>query len=117
MEEKIEKHMELLVDRIYSEFGLLDKLLAKRILTREDVHRIQLKDNTTEDKNRLLLNLILKNRKANELVSALQDIGQVQLVNYLNADGGKKAILYTLFFWPKYSCDVILAKVDMYEHL
>src|SRR6218665_3727677 len=89
MEEKIKKHREFLVDRIDPEFGLLDKLLANKILTREDVQKIKLNINTTCEKNRILLDIILKNKKANELVSALTDIGQFHLVNYLNADGGK----------------------------
>lgn len=84
----MEKHREFLADRIDSEFGLLDKLLAGRIVTREAIHKIKLKDNTTEDKNRILLDFILRNKKANELVSTLRDIGQTHLVNYLNADGG-----------------------------
>ena len=90
MKERFEKHREFLVDRIDPDFGLLDKLFARRALTKEAVHKIKLKDNTTEDKNRILLDFILKNKKANDLISALKDSGQNHLVNYLNADGGKK---------------------------
>lgn len=92
----MEKHREFLVDRIDPEFGLLDKLLANMTLTRESVHKIKLRDNTAEDKNRILLDVILKNKKANELISALRDSGQIHLVNYLNADGGKKLIPHSL---------------------
>ncbi len=94
MEERFQKHRVFLVDRIDPDFGLLDKLLASMILTREAVHEIKLRDNTTEKKNRILLDYILENKKANELVSALRDSGQIHLVNYLNADGGKKLISY-----------------------
>ena len=96
MEERLEKHREFLVDRIDPEFGLLDKLLSNMTLTRESVHKIKLRDNTAEDKNRILLDVILKNKKANELISALRDSGQIHLVNYLNADGGKQLILNSL---------------------
>jgi len=92
MEERFQKHKEFLVDRIDPDFGLLDKLLANETLTREAVHRIKLKDNTTEDKNRILLDFIMKNKKAHEFVSALTDSGQTHLVNYLKTDGGKKLI-------------------------
>jgi len=96
MEELIEKHREFLVDRIEPDFGLLDKLLASMTLTRESVHRIKLKDNTTEDKNRILLDYILQNKKANEFISALMDSGQSHLVNYLSAGRGKKLFPHLL---------------------
>src|SRR6218665_2219640 len=92
MEKRVEKHRRFLVDRIDPDFGLLDKLLASDTLTREDVHKIKLINNTTEDKNRILLDVILKDKKANDLVSALRDSGQPHLANYINADGGKKPI-------------------------
>lgn len=94
MVETIKKHREFLVDRIDPEFGLLDTLLANRILTRADVHKIKLRDNTIEDKNRVLLDFVLKNMKAKELISALTDSGQIHLANYLNADGGKELIRF-----------------------
>ena len=78
------------MDRIDPDFGLLDKLLASGTLTREAVHKIKLNYNAAEDKNRRLLDLVVENKKANELLSALRDSGQNHLVNYLNADGGKK---------------------------
>ena len=90
MEERIEKHREFLVARIDPEFGLLDKLLASGALRREELQKIKLSSNTTWDKNRILLDFILKNKKANEFISALRDSGQNHLVNYLNADGGKR---------------------------
>ena len=96
MEEIIVKHRAFLVDRIDPDFGLLDKLLASRTLTREDAQKIKLNINTTCEKNRILLDLILNNRKANELVSALRDNGQTHLVNYLNADGGKKLMPHSI---------------------
>ena len=92
MEERIEKHREFLVDRIDPEFGLLDKLLASGALGREAFQEIKLNNNTACKKSRILLDFILNNKKANELVSALMDSGQTHLVNYLNTDGGKKLI-------------------------
>ena len=62
MEERIEKHREFLVNRIDPEFGLLDKLLASGILSREEMQKIELIINTTCDKNRILLDFILNNK-------------------------------------------------------
>lgn len=92
MEAKLEKHRAFLIDRIDPDFGLLDNLLASGVLTRAELQKIKLNINTTCDKNRILLDFVLKNKKANELVSALRDCGHIHLINYLNADGGKTLI-------------------------
>src|SRR6218665_2269101 len=77
----------LLVERINPDFGILDKLLASKALSRVEIAEVK-KLSTPHEKNSRLLELVTENEKLKEFFNALKDTHQEHLVNYVTAKGG-----------------------------
>lgn len=88
----IMRHMEFLVDRMDPDFGLLDIMIASKVVTISEFHQVRSQP-TIEDRNRKLLHCIIGKNKADNLTAALEKARQMHLVNYLNSDGGELACI------------------------
>lgn len=86
----LSQHREFLVDFVDPEFGLLDKILGCRALTKREVDRIRAKP-TFQDKNEELLDCVANGHKIAELISCLRDSKQEHIVKYLEENGDYKA--------------------------
>lgn len=90
-EEILERHRELLEERIDPDHGLLDALLTSGTLSRKEI--LEIKDKSPFHKrNSLLLDYILKKGQGDCLIAALRDTEQIHIANYLNANGGECSI-------------------------
>lgn len=67
---------------------VLDWLLAKTILCKEEVDEVKCRSNIFK-KNQRLLDYIIEKDEDEEFVNALRDTDQRHLANYLLNDGGK----------------------------
>jgi|SRR6218665_985915 len=84
----IEQHRVFLEERMDSDSGLLDKLLANKTLSRKEHTVIKCKD-SMYDRNGLLLDYILEKRKGDSFIEALRSAEQTHVANYLNANASK----------------------------
>lgn len=86
--EKFRRHYEFVVDRMSPEFGLIDKLYTRRILTNEAKNRIKNSTDAVQMKTRELLTSITTPEAHETLVEVLKACDQAHLVKYLENDGG-----------------------------
>ena len=78
---------DLLVERMDSDFGLLDKLLGLSALTFPETGRIK-SEKSIFDRNDKLLELIFNKMKHRALLTALIETGQEHLFNLVRGNGG-----------------------------
>lgn len=86
--EKFRRHYEFVVDRMSPEFGLIDKLYMRKILTNETKNRIKNSTDAVQMKTRELLRSIDTPEEHEKLVEVLKASDQAHLVKYLENDGG-----------------------------
>lgn len=91
--ESIKRHREFLEDHIEPDFGLLDKLLTDRILSRREILDVQDKS-PFYARNSQLLKYILEKDQADQFIKTLRDTGQMHIVNYLHGNGGEYGNTY-----------------------
>ncbi len=82
----MENQRDVLIERMESEYGLLDKL--RKSLTPMQIADVKSKT-TTFEKNRSLLELIFENNKHQDLIRALTETHQTHLVNWVRGNGGQ----------------------------
>ena len=86
--EAIERHREFLEEHMDPDFGLLEKLLSNKTLSRKQFSEV--KDRSPFYKrNAQLLDFILEKRQGDRLIEALRDTEQIHIANYLNWNGGE----------------------------
>ena len=91
--ENMENQRDMLIERMESEFGLLDKLRKSKSLTAMEIAEIKSKP-TIFEKNRRLLELIFQHNKHQDLIRALTETRQTHLVNWVQGNGGLYALCY-----------------------
>lgn len=84
---KILKYRDFLRGRIDPD-EILDLLLAKSLLSKEEVDEVRSRS-TFCQKNEKLLDYIIERANEEEFINALRDKNQQHLVNYILSDGGK----------------------------
>lgn len=67
--------------------GLMDHLLSERVLSRDDVERVNL-EKTLREKNDKLLSFILSRYDWNQLTHSLCNTGQEHVASFFNGRGG-----------------------------
>jgi len=77
----------LLAEMIEPDFGLLDRLLATKVLTRRQISKVH-SERTVYDRNDTLLDLLTGEDQCNEFVRALQRTNQPHVVNFIRQNGG-----------------------------
>lgn len=84
----MERQRDKLIEIMDSEFGLLDKLLKSKSLTRSEIAKINA-EATMSSRNEILLNHIFQKGKEQDLIAALLESGQKHVVNWIRGNGGK----------------------------
>ena len=82
-----DQHGSFLEERMDSDFGLLDKLLANNTLYKKEYDNIK-SHQLFYERNARLLHYISKKKKYDSLIDALRETRQIHLVNYLLGNGG-----------------------------
>lgn len=82
----MERQKDKLIEIMDSEFGLLDKLLKSKSLTRGEFAKINA-EATMFSRNEILLNHIFQKGKEQDLIAALLESGQNHVVNWIRGNG------------------------------
>lgn len=69
------------------DFGLLDVLLSRDVLSMKEINRVKSR-NTPFEKVGRLIDCIIEKNGYEDLCSALLEANQEHLVNFLNSNGG-----------------------------
>lgn len=85
-EDVVSRHYDFIVDFMSPEFGLIDKLYAFRVITNLEMNTIEAEP-VFQNKNKKLLEYVIKKGKCRKLFEALRKSDQSHLVNYLEANG------------------------------
>ena len=88
LRDRIEAHKELITDRLDPDFGLLDKLLASRSLTRSEVAKVKAVSDSYGRSGKLL-EYVFDKGIYEEFLDALRDTQQTHLANFILSNGGK----------------------------
>jgi len=78
-----------LAEMIEPDFGLLDRLLATKVLTRRQIASVRA-ERTVYNRNDTLLDLLTGEAQCKEFLKALQRTDQTHVVNYITQRGGQK---------------------------
>src|SRR6218665_1025794 len=81
------QHRSFLEERMDPDFGLLDKLLGDKTLSKKEYDNIK-GHHLFYERNARLLDYISQKNKYDNLLGALSDTHQTHLVNYLMGNGG-----------------------------
>jgi len=79
-----------LVNIIEPDFGLLDRLLRLKVLTRRQYDELRSGDKTVNKRNSALLDLLVSEDQCDKFVKALQRTGQQHVVHVITRNAGQK---------------------------
>jgi len=78
-----------LANIIEPDFGLLDQLLSRDVLTRREYTKLRSGDKTAYEQNDAILDLLQSQDQCDKFVTALQQTGQQHVVNFITENGGQ----------------------------
>ena len=88
-----DEHGSFLEERMDPDFGLLDKLLGNKTLSKLEYDKIKGHHlSLSSERNARLLDYISQMKKYDNLIGALMDTRQIHLVNYLTSNGGTRSL-------------------------
>lgn len=88
VKDSIDRHYEFLVDRMFPDFVLNEKLNEDLCITSTQINAIKKKE-TARKKNELIIKYLIENQREEKLFEALDKSDQKHLVKYLENDGSK----------------------------
>jgi len=77
-----------LTNIIEPDFGVLDELLSRGVLTRRQLARVR-SERTAYERNEAMLDLLVSEDQCDQFVAALQQTGQQHVVNFITQNGGQ----------------------------
>ena len=82
-----------LADIIEPDFGLLDELLRRKLLTRREYDDIRSERRAAYRSSKTVLDLLTSEEQCVEFLNALQRTGQQHVMNFIAQNGGQKVNL------------------------